>query len=128
MKEEFHYTYSAPSKTERKEIEALRQKYQPQQKTTSDIERLKALDKKVQNPPTAYALILGVVGTMIFGLGLSMILEWAMPIFGTIVALIGIVALAFAYPVYRKTLQKRKNKYGAEILALSEKLLNKPQE
>ena len=41
---------------------------------------------------------------------------------------IGVVGLGMAlltYPIYKKILASRKNKYGAEILALSDKIMNR---
>ena len=70
------------------------------------------------------SLSLGVVGTLIFGLGLTLILEWSMIVWGTMVAVVGMLPLALAYPAYKLSLTNRKRKYGAEILKLSEEILN----
>ncbi|MBQ8684988.1 MAG: hypothetical protein IJ514_02305 [Clostridia bacterium] len=121
--EAFSYTYTAPTERERREVEEIRRKYQPVEQTQSDMQRLQTLDNKVNLPPMAYALSLGVIGTLIFGLGLTLILEWSKPVLGTLVALLGVLPIALAYPVHRRSLRKRKEKYAAEILALSEKIL-----
>ncbi len=126
MDKKFDYNYTAPTQEQRKEIEALRNKYLSQEKRElGNLEKLRMLDKKVHNLPTMLGIIFGVIGTLIFGLGLSMILEWDLLLFGTIVAVIGFVPLALAYPVYKKSLQKRKEKYREEILLLSDNLLTK---
>lgn len=122
MNERFSYTYTAPTEAERKEIEHIRKKYQTESERGT-LEQLKALDNKVHRFPTALALSLGVAGTLLFGLGFALILEWKQLILGACVSLVGIVPVALAYPVYRYHLAKGKKKYGEEILALSEKLL-----
>lgn len=119
----FEYTYAAPTESERKTIERIRKNYLPQEKHESDLDRLKALDGKVQNPPMAFALSFGVVGTLVFGLGLTLILEFGKLFFGAVLSVVGVVPVALAYPVYRFVLKAQKKKYAAEILALSEKLL-----
>ena len=64
----FHYTYSAPTEEERREIESIRREYQPREKKETDLERLRALDRKVKNLPMAVGLSLGVVGVLVFEL------------------------------------------------------------
>lgn len=123
--ERFEYTYAAPTERERKKIEQIRKTYLPQEKKRTDLERLQELDRKVQHPPTLLALTLGVVGTLVFGLGLTCILEWQKLALGAVLSLVGIVPVALAYPLYRLWLEKRKRKYSAEILSLSEKMLHR---
>ena len=124
----FSYSYAAPTERERQEVESLRKEYLAEKKETDKMTRLRMLDGKVKNPPQIMALTLGIVGTLIFGGGMAMILEAGQPIWGTLVSLIGIVPLAFAYPVYKKILKKQKEKYRAEILQLSEEILNENKE
>ena len=120
----FEYTYAAPSETERKEIESIRRQYEDRKDTPeSKLERLRKLDSFVKNSATCLSLILGVVGLLTFGLGLTMILEWAKYVWGVIVAIVGLVPLCAAYPVYLFVLKRNKKKYSAEILQLSEELL-----
>lgn len=120
----FEYSYAAPTERERKEVEALKKKYAPQEETEDKMARLRELDKKVQLPPKIWALILGVVGTLIFGTGLTMILEWDLFLWGTAVAAVGLVPVALAYPVYKWLLKKRSDEYRAQILTLSEEILH----
>ena len=126
MDKKFDYNYTAPTQAERKEIEALRNKYLPKEESEKNaLEKLRDLDRKVHSLPTMLGIIFGVIGTLIFGLGMAMILEWNFLIGGALVAIVGLVPLALAYPVYKKTLQKQKEKYSEEILSLSKKLLEK---
>jgi len=121
MNEKFTYTYTAPTENERKEIERIRNKYAPKDQTT--VEKLKTLDKTVHLRPTVWGLTLGTIGTLIFGTGLAFILEWQMLLWGCIISAVGVIPVALAYPVYKRLLDKNKNKYADEILALSEQLL-----
>jgi hypothetical protein len=67
---------------------------------------------------------IGVVGILVFGFGLSLCLEWGIFIWGILLAAVGCVPMVFAYPAYKWLLAKNKAKYGAEIIKLSEELLN----
>ena len=124
MNNQFNFKYTAPTEEERKEIDSIRRQYAPQEHVESKIERLRRLDAIVKNTAIIWALVFGVVGALIFGLGLTMILEWSIWLWGIVLMVIGSVPMAIAYPVYKLALNKGKAKYGDEILRLSEELLN----
>lgn len=120
----FEFTYTAPTERERKEVESLRKEYLPAEESTDKLMRLRKLDERVKTPPQILALSLGIVGTLIFGLGLTMILEWSMILWGTLLAAMGLIPLVLAYPAHKKLLKKLRDKHRAEILQLSEEILN----
>ena len=124
MNNQFNFKYSAPSQEERKEIDSIRRQYAPQEKTETKLERLRRLDALVKNTAVIWSLVFGVIGCLIFGLGLTMVLEWNILLWGIVLMVIGSVPMAIAYPIYNKLLKKGKAKYGDEILRLSEELLN----
>ena len=115
----FSYTYSAP---ENQEVLNIRKKYMPQEETK--LEELKRLDRTVQNSGVMEALIVGVVGCLIFGVGMCFGLgvfgavTWPALIFG----LIGVVGMIFAYPVNRKCYNKMKDQHLPRILELTAEL------
>lgn len=125
MDDKFTYNYSAPTKEERREIQDIRRRYETKENDSeSKLEKLRRLDKKVKNLPTVLSLCLGIGGTLVFGLGLTMVLEWQKLVFGVVVMLVGGVLAALANVVYKFLFTKNKQKYGEEILRLSEDLLN----
>ena len=126
-KNRFSYSYSAPSDEERREIENIKSRYSERAETKDNLTRLRELDAKVYNLPMAVAISLGVIGILIFGLGLTMILEWKILVWGIIVMAAGVVVMAPAKPVYDWLLKRNKKKYGAEILKLSDELLNESE-
>lgn len=115
----FSYTYSAK---ENQEVLNIRKKYLPQEE--SKLEELKRLDSLVQSSGVMEALIVGIGGSLIFGLGLC----FAMKVIGNAVwlgillGLAGTVGMIFAYPVYRRIYQKNKQEYTPRILELTEEL------
>lgn len=120
--EKFVYNYSAKDNAE---INAIRQKYLL--KEESKLDELKKLDYKVQTSGYTEALSVGIVSTLIFGLGMSLSMQvigsgTALKVLGIIIGIIGMVGMAFAYPVYRKVYEKTKEKYVPRILELTEEL------
>lgn len=121
--QKFNYTYSAPTQEERREIDSIRKKYLKTEETQDKMEQLRRLDDSVNNPAVIWSLVLGVLGTLIFGLGFAMILEWKIIVFGVIVCIIGVVPSGLAYPIYKFVLEKQKKKYGEKIIKLTDELL-----
>ena len=121
----FEYSYSAPTDLERKEIESIRRQYQEQPVNDREekLKRLRKLDNFVKNSANVTALVLGFLGTLIFGLGMTMVLEWDLVVWGIVVGAVGLTPILIAYPVYGLVLRRNKERYGEEILRLSEELL-----
>lgn len=123
----FSYRYSAPTEEERREIENIRRRYGGATKEEDKLNRIRELDSKVKNPPLIAALAVGICGSLVFGLGMTMILEWDIVLWGIFVAVLGSCIMTSAYFI-RKILTKRnKNKYGAEIVRLSDEILRGEQ-
>lgn len=127
MGNQFNYKYTAPTEEEKKEIDSIRRQYAPKEQKESKLQRLRRLDAIVKNTAVVWSLCLGIIGVLIFGLGLAMVLEWNIMFWGIVVMVVGSVPMGFAYPVYKTLLQKYKNRYGEEILRLSEELLNQSE-
>lgn len=124
----FKYTYSAK---EQDEIKRIRQKYQCQEE--DGMTRLRKLDASATSKATVIALVLGIVGTLILGTGMSLIMT-DLPavlgmtgitnmIVGIIAGLLGIILVALAYPVYNKVLAREREKIAPEILRLTDELM-----
>lgn len=128
MSNQFNFKYVALTEEERREIDSIRCQYAPQQNAETKIQRLRRLDALVNNTALIWSLVLGVVGVMIFGLGLTMVLEWNIWLWGIVLMVVGSIPMALAYPVYRWVLAKYKKRYGKEILRLSEELLNEGEQ
>ena len=124
MSEKFTYEYQAPTQEERKEINSIQQKYLLENPKNDKLKRLRALDSKVKNIPNAVAYTMGVVGILVFGTGLTCILEWDLILIGILVMILGSIIVLPAYFVHSILSKYLKEKYREEILKLSEELLN----
>lgn len=125
MGEKFKFKYTALTIKERKEIDSIRREYLPKEETMTKLERLRYLDSVVKTGPTILALSLGVIGLLIFGVGMTFFLEWiSFWYLGIPCSLIGLIVLGLAYPIYNKKLKQNKAKYSQEIISLSNELLS----
>ncbi len=117
--ETFEYTYSA---SQQEEIKKIRSKYLP--KENSKIEQIRELDKSVTKKGTMVGIIVGLIGCLIFGVGLSCTLVWGETLFvvGIVIGCFGAVLMALAYPLFKKITEKERERIGPKILALTEEL------
>ena len=124
----FKYTYSAK---EQDEIKRIRQKYQSQEEDS--MTRLRKLDASTTSKATVIALVFGIVGALIFGMGMSLIMTdlavllgmkgMTNIIVGIITGVLGVILAALAYPVYSKVLKREREKIAPEILRLTDELM-----
>nr|MBE6545355.1 hypothetical protein [Oscillospiraceae bacterium] len=121
--DKFTYTYSAPTEAERREIESIRRQYVAEDREVSKADRLRSLHSAVVGKATAVSLALGVVGMLVFGGGMALALEFDMLLLGIVLAIIGSIPIALAYPIYKRLYASGKRKYGDEIIRLSDELL-----
>lgn len=126
--ESFHFTYSAK---EQEEIKKIRQKYQPQEE--DKMEQLRRMDEGVTKKATIVSLVLGIVGALVMGMGMSLAMtdlalkagipESIAMAAGIIIGFAGIIMLCLAYPAYHREVKKEREKIAPEILKLTEELL-----
>ena len=116
----FEYTYSA---NEQEEIRRIREKYIPAEE--NKMEQLRRLDKGVTRKGTAAALVLGVLGCLVFGGGMSCCLVWTdvLLIPGIMIGILGMWMMAAAYPVFACLTRKERERVAPEILRLTEELM-----
>ena len=116
----FQYTYSAK---EQAEIKRIRSKYVPREE--NKMEQLQRLDASATQKATMYAIIVGVIGALILGTGMSCCLVWTdvLLIPGIVVGVIGMAVVAAAYPLYNRVLKKERERIAPEILRLTDELM-----
>ena len=118
-KETFSYTYSAK---EQEEIKKIREKYVP--KEADKMEQLRRLDESVTRKGTIISLVVGIIGTLILGTGMSMCMVWTeLFVSGIIVGITGIAAVSLAYPLYSYVTKKEREKIAPEIIRLTDELM-----
>lgn len=118
-KETFEYTYSA---VKQEEIDKIRRKYIPKEEDKMDL--LRKLDKDVTKPGTIWSIIIGVIGCLVLGAGMSLVMVGPEMFFiiGIVVGLIGIAIMAAALPIYKKITDNERKRITPQILKLTEEL------
>lgn len=120
QKNSFQYVYSA---TEQEELQEIRSKYLP--KEENKMEALRRLDAQVERKAAMASILIGVIGALVLGLGMSCCMVWAGIWFvpGIGIGAIGIGLVSLAYPVYGRALIKERDRVAPEILRLTDELM-----
>ena len=124
--ETFIYTYSAQ---QQEEVQNIRKKYLPPEE--DKMERLRKLHHSATQKAQAWALVLGVIGALIMGSGMSLVMTDIGEVIGLtnalipgiVIGIIGMIPVAFAYPTYNHILKKERQRIAPEILRLSDELM-----
>lgn len=129
-KEIFNYTYSAK---QQEEIKAIRKKYAVSEEKEDMMTLIRRLDDGVAQKATVFSLVVGIIGALILGFGMSLVmtelpemLGWnsvfGMAI-GVVIGVAGIIFVCCAYPVYNRTVKKEREKIAPEIIRLTDELM-----
>ena len=124
MAEKFSYNYSADKN---EEIKKIREKYEVKTDEENEIlGQIKKLDAKVETPAKIIGIVWGLAFTLIFGSGLALCITKtgsAAFYIGIVLGLIGMCGMAFSPKISKAIFEKRKAKFGAQILELTDKAL-----
>ena len=119
--EVFSYTYSA---SQQAEIKSIREKYMPPTEEEDKMERLRRLDRSVTKTGTAVSVIVGIISTLVFGVGMCCTMVWeGLMLPGIVIGIVGIIGIASAYPLYTHVTKKQREKVAPEIIRLTDELL-----
>lgn len=120
--ETFNYTYSA---SQQEEVRRIAEKYKRPAKGEDTLEQLRRLDKSATKPGTIISTTIGIISSLILGIGMCCTMVWGGDLFviGIIIGLIGIAGVITAYPVYVSITKRRREKLAPEIIRLSDKLM-----
>lgn len=109
-------------------VQKIRTQYTEKQHT--ELDELRALDRKVKMSANAFAYGFGAVSALTMGSGMSLIMTdigqtigMALPMTpGIVIGLVGMVMAIVNYPIYNGILTRRRKKYAQQIIALSDRL------
>ncbi len=128
----FSYTYSA---AQQEEVEAIRRKY-VKENTPVEVDKmaeLRRLDASATKKASVWGLCLGIISSLIMGLGMSLIMTdlgdkmgISSPfVYGAVIGVVGMVGVISAYPVYQRVLKRERKKIAPQVLQLTEELSQK---
>lgn len=115
----FKLTYSAK---QQEEIKKIRDKYIPA--PPDKLEQLRKLDESVTRKATIISIVIGIIGSLVLGVGMSCCMVWdGLFALGIAVGVVGIAAVGAAYPVYTYIVKKEREKIAPEIIRLTDELM-----
>ena len=105
--------------------ESIAKEYAP--KDNSKIIALRKLDAKAKNPANIFTYTFGIISALVLGTGMSLAMQVIGSgvtgmILGIIIGIIGIIGCCVNYPIYKKLLEKGKEKYAYEIVELAREI------
>ena len=109
--------------------EQIANEYAP--KDTAKVVALRKLDQKAKLPANIFTYTFGTVSALIAGTGMCLSMEVigsgtsAMTVLGIIVGIVGFIGMGLNYPMYKKLLNKGKQKYAFEIVQLAKEISEK---
>ena len=101
------------------------------EKEFTELDTLKALDKKVKRPANVFSYIFGSISAIIMGSGMSLVMtDIAQSVgiqnpmlYGIVIGIIGMFMAIINYPIYKGILSSRRKKYANKIIELSDKIM-----
>ncbi len=107
-----------------KYVNQVQAQYAP--KGSGKLDELKALNKKVNRPANIFAYTFGTVGALVLGGGMSLAMEVLAGgmLLGVGIGVVGLAMVSLNYFFHKTILKSRRKKYAAQILTLSDQLLN----
>ena len=95
--------------------------------------QLRRLDAGVTQKATTAALVLGIIGALILGFGMSLLMTDLSEILGSYknltmiigiaVGLVGIILVCLAFPLYNYIIKKERKRIAPEIIRLTDELM-----
>lgn len=104
-----------------KTAEQIRRQYLSPEE--DQVRRLRRLDSRVKTPGRILSYVMGTVGALTMGAGMSLVMVWHNMAMGLALGIPGMVVALLAYPAYNLVTRGRKKKFAPEILRLSAELM-----
>lgn len=115
----YTYTYSA---RQNEEVNNIRKKYLP--KEEDKMEQLRKLDHKSTERGKMVAIIMGIISSLVLGIGMCCTMIWT-DFFaaGIVIGIVGLAGIVLVYPLYTHIVEKDRKSLAPQIIALSDELM-----
>lgn len=105
--------------------ESIAKEYAPKEHTK--ISALRKLDTKAKRPANIFAYTFGILSSLVAGTGMCLsmkVIGGTLPlvILGIVIGIIGFIGCGINYLIYKRILEKGKNKYAFEIVELAREI------
>lgn len=97
-------------------------------KKTSKVIALKKLDRKAKEPARIFALSFGIISALVLGIGMCLSMHIIGPgdltssAAGIAIGVLGIAGAGANYFIYKRVLEKGKQKYANDIIMLAKEI------
>lgn len=120
--EAFRFTYSAAQQAE---VKKIREKYAAPEQVEDKLELLRRLDAGVTRKGSVVALTVGILSTLVMGVGMCCCMVWGGALFipGIVIGVVGIAGISLAYPLYTAVTKRERERIAPEILHLADQLM-----
>ena len=114
-------------------VQKIRTQYMEKDSSEKDLDMLRELDAEVKCPANVFGYVFGSIGAIVMGAGMSLVMtdigtvigmENAM-VPGIVIGVVGMIMAIVNYPIYKKILASRREKYADRILQLSDKIIGR---
>ncbi|MBQ7896120.1 MAG: dihydropteridine reductase [Oscillospiraceae bacterium] len=110
-------------------VQKIRTQYT--EKEHDQLDALRELDAKVKRPAKVFAYVFGSVSAIVMGSGMSLVMTEigsyigmsSTMVPGIVIGIIGMLMALVNYPIYKRVLNSRKNKYAQQVMELSDKIM-----
>lgn len=108
-------------------IKSIRARYEEPERSAYD--EVIELERRVTRPALVLAYVLGVIGSLILGVGMCLAMQvigfggTLDIVLGVAIGLVGILIVSVNYPLYKRILAGRRAKYADEMKALTDLLI-----
>lgn len=106
--------------------EQLANEYTP--KDNSKVVALRKLDAKAKLPATVFTYTFGIATALVAGVGMCLSMNvigggsTLAFVAGIIIGILGLIGMGINYPVYKKMLERGRQKYAFEIVELAREI------
>ena len=105
--------------------ESIAKDYAP--RDNSKIIALRKLDRRAKLPATIFTYSFGICSSLVAGLGMCLAMQVIggggfMMVLGIMLGLVGFIGWGINYPIYKRMLEKGKEKYAFEIVELAREI------
>ncbi len=97
-------------------------------KSTTKVVQLRKLDRAAKQPAVIFTYTFGIICALIAGTGMCLCMgvigggTAAFMAAGIVVGLAGFIGAAVNYPIYKRILQKSKDRYAGDIIRLASEI------
>lgn len=112
-----------PNSADRVKAETIRRQYV--NKDANKMDQLQKLDSKVKTPGTVVSFIVGILGALVMGGGMSMIMvSGIVSPLGLVLGIGGMILVLLAYPLYASITNKRKKQFAQQVFDLTNAIIS----